>query len=168
VDTDAFARYHEGMDLGFWDNLITVTGQGRYYHDLGEQRLWAGVAAGTVTTSLPLPAYWAPDGGEPSLWFFPWGFTSLYGGVRGGAELAGGLEVLLEANFGQERWSGLFMQEQGLELGYAFDSGLSVNLVLDRVSRHIIVPVVDEKPYEPMVEVADERISASLGVGAAF
>ncbi len=168
VDTDSFAQYNEGIDLGWWDSSLTAVAQARYFHDLGEHRLWAGAAFGTITTAMPLPAYWSPDGGEPALWFFPWGFTSLYGGLRGGAELGFGLDIMLEANVGTERWTGLFLKEQTLELGYAVGQSLSVNLVLDRVDRGILVPMADEEPYEPMVEVFDQRVGAKLGLGMQF
>ena len=168
VDTDSFARYNEGIDLAYWDNFLTVTLLGRYYHDLGETRLWAGLAAGTVTTAIPVPAHWSPDGGDRALWFFPWGFTSFYGGVRGGVETGFGLELLAEASFGTERWTGVFVQEQSYELGYEVFDHVTVNLVVDLMARHILVPLEDIEPYEPMVQVYDTRLGLNLGFGVAF
>ncbi len=168
VDTDAFAQYNEGPDLGYWDNLLTVALQGRYYHDLGSTRLWAGAALGTVTTAVPLPAHWSPDGGEPALWFFPWGFTSFYGGVRGGVETGFGLELMAEAAMGTERWSGVFLQEQSYELSYEVVEQVTVDLVVDLQARHILVPLEDVEPYEPMVQIYDSRFGVSLGAGVAF
>jgi len=168
VDTDAFARYNEGIDLGYYDNTLTALVQARYYHDVGDTRLWAGAAAGTVTTAVPLPAYWSPDGGPPALWFFPWGFTSFYGGVRGGVETGFGLELMLEAGMGTERWTGVFLQEQSYALSYEVVDHVSVDLVVDVTDRHILVPLDEVEPYEPMVQVFDDRIGINLGLGVAF
>ncbi len=95
VDTDSFAQAGEGVDLAWFDSYLTAMVQGRYYHDLGDHRVWLGGAVGTVTTALPLPAHWTRDG-ERALWFFPWGFTSATFGARGGAELGMGVEVQVE------------------------------------------------------------------------
>ena len=168
VDTDAFAQYNEGPDLGYWDNFLTALVQARYYHDLGDTRLWLGAAGGTVTTAIPLPAYWSPDGGSAALWFFPWGFTSFYGGVRGGVETGFGLELMAEAGFGTERWTGLFVQEQSYELSCEVADHITVELVVDFMARHIVVPLEDIEPYEPMVQVYDTRLGANLGMGVAF
>ncbi len=168
VDTDAFARYNEGLDLGYWDHFLTATIQGRYFHDLGDTRLWLGLAGGTVTTAVPVPAHWSPDGGPAALWFFPWGFTSFYGGVRGGVETGFGLELMAEAAIGTEKWTGVFVQEQSYELSYEVVDHLTVDLVIDMQARHIVVPLEDIEPYEPMVQVYDQRIGANLGLGLAF
>ncbi len=168
VDTDAFAQYNEGPDLGYWDNFLTALVQGRYYHDLGDTRLWVGAAAGTVTTAVPVPAHWSPDGGPSALWFFPWGFTSLYGGLRGGVETGFGLELMAEAGLGTERWTGVFVREQSYELSYEVAEHVTVDLVVDFQARHILVPLEDVEPYEPMVQVYDTRLGANLGVGVAF
>ena len=168
VDTDAFAQYNEGPDLGYWDNFFTAAVQGRYYHDLGDTRVWAGAAVGTVTTAVPLPAHWSPDGGAPALWFFPWGFTSFYGGLRGGVETGFGLEFMAEAAIGTERWSGVFLQEQSYELSYEVVEHVTIDLVFDIQARYILVPLEDVEPYDPMVQIYDSRIGAKLGMGVAF
>jgi len=168
VDTDAFAQYNEGPDLGYWNNFLTATLQGRYYHDLGDNRLWLGAAVGTVTTAVPLPAHWSPDGGEAALWFFPWGFTSLYGGLRGGVETGVGLELMAEVAVGTERWTGVFVREQSYEVSYEVVDHLTVDLIIDFMARHILVPLNDVEPYDPMVQVYDTRFGANLGLGLAF
>ena len=69
---------------------------------------------------------------------------------------------------GTERWSGVFLQEQSYELSYEVVEHVTVDLVVDLQARHILVPIEDVEPYDPMVQVYDSRFGISLGAGVAF
>jgi hypothetical protein len=169
VETDSFTQPHEGTDMSWVDHFVTAGLQARYFYDVGENRYWIGAQGGIVSTSLPLVAMWTPEGGSRGLWFFPWGFTSLYGGVRGGADLGFGLDVLLSGAWGTEAYSGLFSSDLDLELGYEVIDHLTVNVGYNRLRRHIVVPECSIcEDTGSMVEVTDLRSGVYLGVGTAF
>jgi len=169
VETDSFTQPHEGVDMSWADHFVTATVQARYFHDVDGDRYWIGAQGGMVSTAVPLVALWTPEGQSRGLWFFPWGFTSLYGGVRGGASLGFGLDVLVGGSWGTEAYSGVFASDVDVELAYEVIDHVTVNLGYNRLSRHIVVPECSDcEDTGSMVEVDDLRSGVYLGVGAAF
>jgi hypothetical protein len=171
VETDSFTQPHEGVDMSWVDHFVTATIQARYFHDVDDNRYWIGAQGGIVSTALPLVAMWTPEGQARGLWFFPWGFTSMYGGVRGGAELGFGLDVLVSGSWGTEAYSGVFASDYDLALAYEVVDHVTVNFGYNRLSRHIVVPECSENcadGYGSMVEASDLRSGVYLGVGTAF
>ncbi|MFH1467045.1 MAG: hypothetical protein ABIO70_21865 [Pseudomonadota bacterium] len=171
VETDSFTRTHEGVDMTWTDSFFTATLQGRYFYDAGENRFWIGVQGGVASTAVPVVAMWTPPDQDRGLWFYPWGLTSLYGGIRGGADLGFGLDVLLSGAWGTETYSGVFTSDVDLELAYEVIDHVTVNLGYNRLSRDVIIP---ERTVEcgddcgNMVEITDLRSGVYLGVGTAF
>jgi hypothetical protein len=171
VETDSFTRAQEGPDMTWTDSFFTATLQGRYFYDAGENRYWIGVQGGIASTAVPVVAMWTPEGQDRGLWFYPWGLTSLYGGIRGGADLGFGLDVLLSGAWGTESYSGIFTSDVDLELAYEVIDHLTVNVGYNRLSRDVIIPerTVDcGDDCGNMVEVTDLRSGVYLGVGTAF
>ena len=169
VQTDSFTEDHPGVDMSWYDNFLTVTGQARYYHDVGENRFWLGAHGGIVYTAVPVVAFWTPEGQSRGLWFFDWGFTSFYGGVRGGADLGFGLSAVLGGAWGTEGYSGVFCSDIDVELSYEVINHLTVNLGYNRLSRDVIIPETSEgDDTGNMVELIDLRSGVYFGLGAAF
>ncbi len=169
VETDSFTQEHEGVDMTWIDHFFTATVQARYFHDVNDNRFWLGAHGGLVSTALPIVAMWTPEGQDRGLWFFPWGFSSLYGGIRGGAELGFGLDVLLSGSWGTEAYSGVFASDYDVALAYEVIDHVTVNVGYNRLGRHIVVPECSEcDDTGSMVEVSDLRSGVYLGVGTAF
>ncbi len=169
VETDSFTQPHEGVDMSWVDHFVTATLQARYFHDVEDNRYWIGVHGGIVSTAVPLVAMWTPEGQSRGLWFFPWGFTSMYGGVRGGAELGFGLDLLVSGSWGTEAYSGVFASDYDLALAYEVVDHVTVNVGYNRLARNIIVPECSEcEDTGNMVSASDLRSGVYLGVGAAF
>jgi len=169
VETDSFTQPHEGVDMSWVDHFVTATLQARYFHDVDDNRFWIGAQGGIVSTAVPLVAMWTPAGQSRGLWFFPWGFTSMYGGIRGGAELGFGLDVLLSGSWGTEAYSGIFASDYDVALAYEVVDHVTVNLGYNRLARDVIVPECSEcEDTGNMVEAADLRSGVYIGVGTAF
>jgi hypothetical protein len=169
VDTDSFTADHEGMDLFWLDSHLTISGVGRYYLDLGAQRLWLGAEAGFVASATPVPVLWARDTTEPLLYFYPWTPGGFLAGGRAGAELGFGLDLEAEVAFGMEPFSSHFIRSQNVELSYEVVDHVAVALIWDRLQRTVIIPIDFADPEAgDMIEVVDARQGLSLGLGVAF
>ncbi len=170
VDTDSWTEAHEGVDLSWVDHFLTLQLKARYFYDAGDHRFSLGISGGTVSTSVPLVAEWQPSESDPrGIWFFPWGFTSFYGGIQASAELGMGLDIYASGALGSELYSGVFARDFDLELAYTLIDHLSVNLGFNWLKRDVLVPTdTSADEYLPMVTAEDKRSGLFLGAGTLF
>jgi hypothetical protein len=168
VQTDSFTQPNEGVDLTWIDHFVTGTLRGRYYHDVGPNRFWGGLAGGIVYTGIPLVTNWEPPGQNKGLWFFSWSFVSLYGGLQAGAEIGTKIDVQADFGLGTESYSGVLATQAGLDAAYELIPHLTLNLGIDYLKRDVVVPHGSADNAPDMLEAVDSRLGFLLGVGTAF